>query len=64
LKEALLSVRIMAELVAEDPKGTGRVAEAAGDFERRQALKEVCTESFVLSVQRIFGGAEETGDGR
>ena len=59
LEEAALLIGIMAELVAEDAEGAGRVAEAAGDLQGRPAFDEVGAEGFVLSVQGIFGSEEE-----
>jgi hypothetical protein len=64
LKEAELLVGVLAELVAEDTKRAGRVAEAARDLLGRAAFEEVGAEGLVLSVQGVFGGEEEVGDRR
>ena len=64
LEEADLLIGVMAELVTEDAEGTRRVAEAAGDLQGRTAIDEVGAEGLVLSVQRVFGGEEEMGQGR
>ena len=64
LEEADLLIGVMAELVTEDAERTRRVAEAASDLEGRTAFDEVGAEGLVLSVQRVFGGEEEVGQGR
>jgi hypothetical protein len=63
LKEAGAFGRIVAELVAEDPQGTGGIGEAAGDLGARELLDEVSPEGFVLAVEGIFRGEEEAGSG-
>ena len=63
LEEADLLIGVMAELVTEDAERTGRIAEAAGDLEGRKTFDEVGAEGLVLSVQRVFGGEEEVGQG-
>src|SRR5260370_13595650 len=64
LEEADLLIGVMAELVTEDAERTGRVAEAAGDLVGRTAFDEIGAVGLVLSVQRVFGGEEEAGQGR
>jgi hypothetical protein len=64
LEEADLLSGVMAERVTKDAEGTGRVAEASGDLERRTAIDEVVAKGLVLSVQRVFGSEEEVGQGR
>jgi hypothetical protein len=59
LEEALAFVRVVAELVAQGAEGTGRIAEPGRDLGRRESLKEVSAEGFVLAVQGGFGGEEE-----
>jgi hypothetical protein len=61
LEEADLLIGVMAELVTENAKRTGCVAEASRDLKGRPAFDEVGAESLVLSVERIFGGEEEVG---
>jgi len=64
LEEADLLIEVMAELVTKNAEGTGGVAEASGDLERRIAIDEVGAKGLVLSVQRVFGSEEEVGQGR
>jgi hypothetical protein len=64
LKEAALLVGLMAELVAKNPKGSGGVAEGAGNLKGRPALDEVSAEGFVLSVEWVLGSEEELGSRR
>ena len=57
-------IGVMAELMTKDAEGTGRVAEASGDLERRTAFDEGGAKGLVLSVQWVFGSEEEVGQGR
>jgi hypothetical protein len=52
---------VMPELVTKNPKGAWRVTEPAGDFVRLAAVDEEGSKSFVLPMERFFGGKEEAG---
>ncbi len=54
---------VVAELVAEDAEGARGVAEAASDLVGGESLDEVGAEGLVLSLERRFGGQEESGLG-
>jgi len=54
-------LRVVAELMAEDAEGAGRVAEAPSRFDGRELLNEVGAEGFVLAMERLLGGKEEGG---
>lgn len=53
---------VMAELMTEDAKGAGRVAESACDLVGGPLLDEVRAEGFVLTLERCFRGQEELGE--
>lgn len=61
MKEASAKVRVVPELVAQNPEGARRVAEAAGNFGGREAVDEVAAKSFVLALKRRFRSQEELG---
>src|ERR1019366_2902985 len=58
-EECLAFVGIMAELMAEDAKGTGRVSEALRDFGGGKLLDEESGGRLVLALARRLGGSEE-----
>ena len=60
-KEPGTEVRIVAELMTEDPKGPGGIAEATGDFDRTELIDEVSAQGFVLPLEGRFWGEEEVG---
>ena len=62
-KEPGTEVGIVAELMAEDPKGPVGIAEATGDFDRTELIDEVGAEGFVLPLEGRFRGEEEVGVG-
>jgi len=43
-------LRVVAELITQDAKGTGRIAEAAGDVGRGFLPEQVSTECLVLTL--------------
>jgi hypothetical protein len=53
----------VAELVTQDTKRTGSIAEAAGDVRRGELLNEEGAEGLVLPLQRGLGGKEELSVG-
>ena len=56
---ALLGV--MAELMAQDAEGAGRIAEALGGFGRRELFDEESAQGLVLPLEGLFGGKEDGG---
>ena len=58
-EECLAFVGIMAELMAEDAKGAGRIGEALRHFGGRKLLDEESAERLVLALARGFGVREE-----
>ncbi|MBM3749024.1 MAG: hypothetical protein FJW34_24925 [Acidobacteria bacterium] len=52
---------VVAELMTQDTETAWGVAEATGRFGGREMLNEVGAESFVLAMERLFGGEEEGG---
>jgi hypothetical protein len=52
---------VMPELVTKNPKGAWCVSEPAGDFVRLAAVDEEAPKSFVLPMERFFGGKKEAG---
>ena len=58
-KECLAFVGIMAERMAEDAKGTGRIGKTTRDFGGRKLLDEESAERLVLTLASGFGGCEE-----
>jgi hypothetical protein len=54
----------MAELIAEDAEGAGRVAETTGDVGGGFVIDEEGTEGFVLALKRELRGKEEVLVGR
>jgi hypothetical protein len=54
---------VVAELVAEDAEGAGRIAEAPRRLGGRELFDEVGAEGLVLAMQRPLG-REEEGDGQ
>jgi hypothetical protein len=61
LEEAGAFVRIVAELVTEDTKGPGRIAEAVCDLMRGESVDKIGAEGLILALQGIFGGHKELG---
>jgi len=51
----------VAELVAENAQGVGRITEAAGGLGAGQFLDEEGAEGFVLAVEGRFGAEKELG---
>jgi hypothetical protein len=60
-KEPGAEVEIVAELMAEDPKGPMGIAEATGDFDRTELIDEVGAEGFVLPLEGRFRDEEKVG---
>jgi hypothetical protein len=58
-EECVTLAGIVAELMAENAKGTGRIAEASRDFGGREFFEEEGAEGFVLPLGRQLGGREE-----
>jgi len=54
---------VVPKLVAEDPKGPGGIAEAAGDLAGREALHKEAAQGLVLALGGRVGGEEEAGLG-
>ncbi|MGA2120406.1 MAG: hypothetical protein ABSH56_37505, partial [Bryobacteraceae bacterium] len=52
-------MRVVAELITQDPEGAGGIAEAAGDIGGGLVLDEVSTEGFILALHGELGGQEE-----
>lgn len=57
--EELALVGVVAELMAEHPKGAWRIAESLCGFLRRTVFDEVCAQCFVLALQGMIRGEEE-----
>jgi len=60
-KEGSAFFGVVAELVAEDAETAGRVTEAPRRFVGRESLDELGAQGFVLALEGLFGGAEESG---
>jgi len=54
-----LTIRAMTEFAAKDTEGSMRVSEALCHLIRRQSVNEICTQSLVLAMQRLFWFYEE-----
>ena len=52
---------VMPKLVTKNPKGAWSVTEPAGDVVRFAAGDEEGPKSFVLPMERFFGGKKEAG---
>jgi hypothetical protein len=61
LEERGALVRVVAELIAEDPEGIGGVAETAGDLGSGPLVHEEGAQGLVLAMERRFGAEEELG---
>jgi hypothetical protein len=61
LEERCALVRVVAELIAENPESIGGVAETAGDLASWQLLHEEGAQGLVLAMERLFGAEEELG---
>jgi hypothetical protein len=57
-REEELALRILPELMAEDPEASGSIAKAAGSGE---VIDEIGSESFVSPVRSVGGLEEEAG---
>jgi hypothetical protein len=58
-EEGVTLAGIVAELMAENAKGTGRIAEASRDIGGPEFLEVECTQGFVLPLGRQLGSREE-----
>ena len=58
-EEGVTLAGIVAELMAEHAKGTGRITEASRDFGGREIFDEERAEGFVLPLGRQLGGRKE-----
>lgn len=60
-EEALLAIAVTAELMAQDPEAAGGIAEPLGDLFRRQLVREVGSQGFILALQGLDGLEKEEG---
>ena len=59
-EEALLQAVLMAELVTQNPEGTGGITEAARGLRGREALDEIGSQGLVLAMQGVDRNEEES----